>query len=84
MLTDVDGFYLDNKVVSEIKKVTPQIENAAGSPTTQHGTGGMKTKIQAAKACIKAGIDVIIINGRKSKLIGQAVAGKSVGTLFAR
>ncbi len=84
LLTDVDGFYLNKKIVPKIEKITKKIENAAGHTSTQHGTGGMKTKIQAAKTCTRAGIDMIIINGRKTKLIGQAAAGKNVGTSFSK
>ena len=87
LLTDVDGFYLKNKagksvVVPEIKQITLSIEAAAGSTATQHGTGGMKTKLQAAKICKKASIHMAIINSHKAGLIKQLIAGKSVGTVF--
>jgi len=87
MLTDVDGFYMESEsgepfLVQEIKEITPEIKNAAGHPSTQLGTGGMKTKIQAAETANDAGIPVKIIHGRKKGLIEQALKEEKVGTTF--
>ncbi|MFC1511473.1 glutamate 5-kinase [Candidatus Margulisiibacteriota bacterium] len=87
LLTDVDGFYLKDEqgksyLVPEINKIDQKVEKAAGSPTTQHGTGGMKTKIEAAKVCKKAGITMAIINGRKDGEMERLIAGKQAGTIF--
>lgn len=87
ILTDVDGFYLRNEegvqyLISEVKKITKEMEEAAGHPSTQLGTGGMLTKIQAAEICSDAGIYTAIINGRKSGLIRTLAAGEKAGTLF--
>jgi glutamate 5-kinase len=56
LLTDVDGFYMKNEegipyLVDEIREIDREVESAAGHPSTQLGTGGMITKIQAAKIC---------------------------------
>jgi len=69
-------------VVPEIAEITKEIEAAAGHPTTQHGTGGMITKIQAAKVCSSAGVHMAIINSRKDGLIKQVVETRSGGTIF--
>jgi len=82
ILSDVDGFYLKKKIVAEIRGLTAEIKKAAGSPATQHGTGGMKTKLEAYKICSAAKIKMHLINGRKKGLINQAAAGKKVGTTF--
>lgn len=87
LLTDVDGFYMNNEegvpyLVSEVKEITEEVENAAGHPSTQLGTGGMVTKIQAAKICSNAGIHLAIINGRKEGLIKRIVDGEKAGTIF--
>ncbi|MFH1362158.1 MAG: glutamate 5-kinase [bacterium] len=83
ILSDVDGFYLNKKLVSEIKGLTAEIKKAAGHPVTQHGTGGMKTKLEAYTICSKAGIKMHLINGRKKGLIKQIVSGdKKAGTTF--
>lgn len=87
LLTDVDGFYMKNEegisfLVPEIKEINRDVEDAAGHPSTQLGTGGMITKIQAAKVCSNAGIHMAIINSRKEGLINKLVSGEKVGTLF--
>lgn len=87
LLTDVDGFYMkDNQGVvflaTEIREITKAVEESAGQTGTQLGTGGMLTKIQAAKICSGAGIPMVILNSRKAGLIKQCLAGKKVGTLF--
>lgn len=87
LLTDVDGFYLENEegipfIVPEIKEINAAIRAAAGHPSTQLGTGGMVTKIQSAETCSDAGIFMAILHGRKAGLIQALVAGDNVGTLF--
>lgn len=87
ILTDVDGFYMKNEegisyLADEISKINWDVKNAAGHPSTQLGTGGMMTKIAAAEICLKAGIEMVIINGRKPGLIQAAAAGERVGTRF--
>jgi len=87
LLTDVDGFYMKNEegvsyLAAEIKEVDRDVEDAAGHPSTQLGTGGMITKIQAAKICSDAGTHMAIINARKDGLIDSLIAGKQAGTMF--
>lgn len=87
ILTDVDGFYMKNEegipyLVPEIREITKEIWEAAGHPSTQLGTGGMITKIQAAEICFDAGIQMVIVNGRKPGLIKAAVQGEKIGTIF--
>ena len=87
LLTDVDGFYMKNEegvpyLVSEIKEIDRDVKAAAGHPSTQLGTGGMITKIQAAEVCSNAGVPMAIVSGRKHKQIEAVLAGEKVGTLF--
>jgi glutamate 5-kinase len=87
ILTDVDGFYMENEegvkyFVPEITAITKEVEAAAGHPSTQVGTGGMITKIQAAKICSDTGVAMVIINSRKSGLIKKYLAGEKSGTTF--
>lgn len=87
ILTDVDGFFMDNEegvsyLVSEIKEITREVEAAAGHPSTQLGTGGMITKIQAAKICADTGIYTIILSSRKPGLIKKYLSGEKLGTTF--
>jgi len=87
LLTDVDGFYMTNEegvsyLAEEIAEVNSDVEAAAGHPSTQLGTGGMITKIQAAQVCSDAGIHMAIINSRKDGLIKKIAAGEKAGTTF--
>lgn len=87
ILTDVDGFYMANEegvsyLVPEIKEITREVEEAAGHSSTQLGTGGMLTKIQAAKICADTGIRTIILSSRKPGLIKKYLSGEKLGTTF--
>jgi len=87
LLTDVDAFYMKNEEglsfpVPEIKEISREVEDAAGHPSTQLGTGGMITKIQAARICSDAGIYMAILHGKTKGLIKELIDGKSVGTIF--
>jgi glutamate 5-kinase len=87
LLTDVDGFYMESEEkvafkATVIEEITAEVEAAAGHPGTQLGTGGMITKIQAAKLCSDAGIPVVIAHGRTEGLLKKIAAGEQVGTLF--
>ncbi|MFA4859083.1 MAG: glutamate 5-kinase [Candidatus Margulisiibacteriota bacterium] len=86
-LTNVDGFYLQSDegvpyLAQTITKITPEIRDAAGHPSTQLGTGGMWTKIQAAEVCSDAGVTMVIANGREKGIVTKILSGKKVGTTF--
>ena len=87
LLTDVDGFYMKNEEgipfkVDEINEITAEVKENAGRPSSELGTGGMVTKIQAAEICSYAGTHMAIINSREAGLINKLVKGEKVGTLF--
>jgi glutamate 5-kinase len=87
LLTDVDGFYMKDKkgvpfLVPAVKKIDQAVRRAAGHSSTQQGTGGMITKIQAAQICSQAGITMAITSGRKAGVIRAIANGHQVGTLF--
>ena len=70
LLSDVNGLYTKNpkinknaKLLKEIKKINKDIENIATKSISEHGTGGMKTKIDAAKICLLSGCKMAIANG---------------------
>ncbi len=71
LLSDVDGLYAadpathaDAQLIPVVEAITPDIEAAAGAARTEYGTGGMQTKLVAAKICVAAGCGTIIANGR--------------------
>lgn len=89
ILSDIDGFYDKNpqfnenaKLVPVIEEITSEIENAAGDSQSLVGTGGMATKISAAKIAVSCGIDMVIFNGKQPELLYDILEGKQVGTLF--
>ena len=75
-LSDVDGLYSKNpkifknsSLISEIKNISHDIEKIATESSGIHGTGGMKTKIEAAKICQNSGCKMAIANGLKKRPI---------------
>jgi glutamate 5-kinase len=89
ILSDVDGLYSDNPVhnpgaelIRIVEKITPQIEKCARKSKSELSTGGMVTKIQAAQRCVKAGIAMVIANGRNPQAIDEIFSGDFRGTVF--
>nr|WP_320146094.1 glutamate 5-kinase [uncultured Anaeromusa sp.] len=89
ILSDVDGVYTANpqtnpeaKLLSEIAEITPEIDELAGGPGSMRGTGGMYTKIQAAKIAVNAGIALVIASGAQDGIVREILTGQAVGTLF--
>lgn len=86
IFTDVDGVYNGNPktslVISKIDHITEEIEKLASSDSSSgKGTGGMKTKIIAAKIATASGVDTIITNGAKLNLLKEIILGTPVGTM---
>jgi glutamate 5-kinase len=65
-----------------VGEITSDIENMVGGAGTSLGTGGMITKIKAAKIVTEQGIDMVIANGENPHILYDIVAGKDVGTRF--
>lgn len=88
ILSDVDGLYTDSPFSPEAKKIsyveciTPEIEALASGSHTDFGTGGMKSKICAAKIVTSAGIPMAIINGEDPVQIFDILKGHNPGTFF--
>ncbi|MDO8686186.1 MAG: glutamate 5-kinase [Clostridiales bacterium] len=90
ILSDIDGFYdsdprKDNgsKLISVVLDVTAEFEEYAGGAGTGRGTGGMATKLAAAKIVMEAGIDMVLASGAEPLVLGDIFEGKAIGTLFA-
>ncbi len=89
LLSDIDGLYTadphkdKNAVMLErIEEITPEIERMTGGAGSTFGTGGMTTKLKAAKISTDAGIDMIIANGKNPAVLYDIVEGKPAGTRF--
>ena len=80
LLSDVDGLYTKNpklfknsKLIKEIKNINLDIEKIATKSISEHGTGGMKTKIEAAKICQLSGCMMAIANGLSERPIKKII-----------
>lgn len=90
ILTDTDGLYTEDprvnpeaKLIKEVIEITPEIELLGGESGTKLGTGGMKTKIHAAKIAVSAGIDVIVTGGKNPEVLYNIAQGRDFnGTKF--
>lgn len=89
ILTDIEGFYSadpnshpDATLIPLIKGITREVERAAGGSGSAVGTGGMATKVAAAKKAGKNGVATIMASGKRSGIIVAALRGDEVGTLF--
>jgi len=89
ILSDIDGLYdkdphsgEDCKLIPVIPKVTGEIEKIAGGAGTKRGTGGMATKISAARIATAAGVNMVIANGSDPEVILKITSGENVGSLF--
>ncbi|MCG3114175.1 MAG: glutamate 5-kinase [Candidatus Manganitrophus sp. SA1] len=89
ILSDIDGLFTadprknpEATLIPLIEEITPEIEGIAGEPGAISGTGGMATKVQAAKSVAAYGVTTLIVNGTVSGLMKRAFEGESIGTLF--
>lgn len=90
LFTDIDGLYTANpsvkkdaKKIDVVERITEDIELMAGSAVSKVGTGGMRTKIEAAKISTNAGIPMIVASRNDIGMLHEIITGKcSVGTLF--
>ena len=90
LLSDIDGLFESNpridpdaKLIPVVEKIDEHIESIASGSGSIRGTGGMSTKIQAARIATEAGIDMAIINGSDPLLLYALLDGKQVGTRFS-
>ena len=87
--SDVNGLYTQNphenpdaKLIKQVTEITAEIYAMAGGASSAVGTGGMRTKIQAAKKAISHGVETFIINGFDADSFNQLLKGQNPGTLF--
>ena len=88
-LTSTSGLYDSNptefkkaKLIPVVTEFTDEIEAIATAETSSVGTGGMKSKVLAAKKVTAIGIPCIIAAGKKRRVLTDILAGKEIGTLF--
>ncbi|NPV27188.1 MAG: glutamate 5-kinase [Firmicutes bacterium] len=89
ILSDIDGLYTaDPRTNPEavripvVKEITPEIECLAHGKGSELASGGMITKIQAAKIACSSGIHLVVAHGQEERVIGRLLQGEPIGTLF--
>jgi glutamate 5-kinase len=89
ILSDVDGLYTDNPqknpsatLIPLISEITDEVERRAGGSGSFEGTGGMATKVRAAKKVGEYGVSTLIVNGERPGLLPSVLAGGPGGSLF--
>ncbi len=83
LLTDVDGLLDENcGVISVIEKITPKILRLSRSSKCELGTGGMATKLIAAKGAMESGVECVIANGKSKDVLIKILDGKMIGSTF--
>ena len=89
LLSDIDGLYdadpkthPDAKLLHRVEVLTPEIMEMAGGAGSWRGTGGMATKLSAARVAMGAGCDMVITNGERMEDLYGIVEGQDIGTRF--
>ncbi len=89
LLSDIDGLYTadphrdpEARLIPEVYEIDDGIMNLAAGKGSELGTGGMVTKLNAAKVCTEAGCDMIIANGDDPDILYSIIDGENVGTRF--
>ena len=91
LLSDIDGLYDDDprtnpeaKLIDEVNQFDDSLYGMAKDSKNHFGTGGMLTKINAAKLCNERDINVVIANGKDMNILRKIVRGDHIGTIFRR
>jgi glutamate 5-kinase len=89
ILTDTAGLYTADphrdphaRLISEVRRIDSEIERLAADTPSRLGTGGMITKIEAAKLATASGVTVVIADGREPDIILRLASGEAIGTCF--
>lgn len=89
LLSDIDGLYTDDpnknkdaKLISTVTEINEELQKMAKGVSSDFGTGGMATKIAAARIANDSGADMIIANGADFGILDDIMEGKEIGTLF--
>ena len=89
ILSDIDGLYTadprrdpEAHLIPEVRALTPELLAAAGGSGTRLGTGGMATKLAAARICMDAGVDMVIARGDSPAVLYDITEGRKAGTRF--
>jgi glutamate 5-kinase len=89
LLSDINGLYTadphthpDAKLIHRVSVIDDELLKLAGVSGSNLGTGGMVTKLQAAKICMSCGCAMVITNGNNPNNLYDILDGKQIGTMF--
>ncbi len=89
LLSDIQGLYTadprkdhDARLIREVREITPDIESLAGGVGSKMGSGGMITKIQAARIASHSGVYTVLASTAEKDIILRIMSGEQVGTVF--
>ena len=89
LLSDINGLYTadphthpDARLIDRVEEITPEIEALAGGAGSSLGTGGMATKLMAARIATTAGVEMVSANGERAAVLYDIVEGRAAGTRF--
>lgn len=89
ILTDTPGLHTADpsqdptaQLIEQVQKIDESVERAADGAPGTHGTGGMRTKVEAARIATQSGVEVVIADGRTAGIVLDSISGQSVGTRF--
>ena len=88
MLTDVEGLYDRDprergaRLLHEVERITAEVERMAGGAGSERSTGGMATKVKAARRLMAQGVATALLSGRRPGALAALLQGEQIGTLF--
>lgn len=89
LLSDIDGLYDADprrcpgaRLIDQVHNITPEIENLAGGAGSGVGTGGMTTKLQAARVAMHSGMATVLARAGEKDVVRRVLAGEKLGTVF--
>ncbi|MQL53824.1 glutamate 5-kinase [Desulfofundulus thermobenzoicus] len=89
LLSDIDGLYeadprhcREARLIDQVREITPELEKCAGGAGTSLGTGGIVTKLQAARIAMHSGIITVLARSTEPDVVRRVVSGESLGTIF--
>ena len=90
LLTDTGGLYTADprvvpgaRLISSVAEITPELQRAAGGPGTARGSGGMASKLAAARVAVQCGTGVVVARAGEEAVLTRILAGRELGTFFS-
>ena len=91
LLSDIDGFYekdprldCEARLTERVNIADPEVDEAVTGPGSQRGTGGMRTKLEAARLAVPAGIRTFLLNGENPDILYDVLDGGARGSEFIK